>query len=693
MLARPRIDSVYPQPRVRKCNMTPSASEKRRGKGLPELPSRQVHLDFHTGPAITDVGADFDAADFARTLLDARVDSVTLFAKCHHGLLYYDTARAERHPGLKPGLDLLGEQIEACRKVGIKTPIYLSVLCDEYAANAHPEWVCLSPEGQRVGRGPLASDFAGWQILDMSSPYADFLAGQIEEVVRRYSPVDGIFLDMCWDQPSVSKWAKAGMTEAGLNPANEQDRLKYANEVTRRYIERYNALITRANGRVRPRIWYNSRPKTQLVHEARYLSHIEIEALPTGGWGYTYFPLNVRWARNFGLPCIGMTARFHKSWSDFGGYKPPAALKYEVAQMLAHGTGCSIGDQLHPRGILDKEAYRRIQQAYAHVESIEKWCRRATPVTEVAVLRDPTGGYHVAPGDALEGIVRLLQQLFVQFDFVPPNAELGKYRLVIVPDKVSAAGDTGINLERFAAAGGKFILAGPEAIASASAKLRKLTGVAEISPPTPGLRTVYFRYDRSLIPDAEQSDTVCYDGSNRLRATAAAVMPAQIVEPYFERAWDHFSGHGQTPPATLTSMGPLVVSKRGAALGFDLFKAYAVHGQSHLRRLLAFAIDRLMPDPLIRSDIPDHAEITITRLGKYQIVHVLSYAPQRRTPSLDIVEDATPLLHRKLGLKLPNPAIRATREPAGEVLKVEYDGGYATVSFTSENGHDLIVFS
>jgi hypothetical protein len=77
------------------------------------LPFRQIHLDFHTGPAIPDVGSKWDADLFGDTLKEARVNSITLFAKCHHGHLYYDTKRAERHPGLTPGLDLLGEQLQA----------------------------------------------------------------------------------------------------------------------------------------------------------------------------------------------------------------------------------------------------------------------------------------------------------------------------------------------------------------------------------------------------------------------------------------------------------------------------------------------------------------------------------------------------------------------------------------------------
>ena len=69
----------------------------------PPLRFRQVHLDFHTGPWIGDVGREFDARDFARTMKRAHVDSVTVFAKCHHGHLYYQTKRPERHRGGDPG--------------------------------------------------------------------------------------------------------------------------------------------------------------------------------------------------------------------------------------------------------------------------------------------------------------------------------------------------------------------------------------------------------------------------------------------------------------------------------------------------------------------------------------------------------------------------------------------------------------
>ena len=97
---------------------------------VPHPRQRQIHLDFHTSPHIPGIGAAFNAREFAETYKKAHVDSVTVFAKCHHGHLYFPTKHPARHPHLKPGLDLCGEQIEALHRIGIRAPVYISVLFD-----------------------------------------------------------------------------------------------------------------------------------------------------------------------------------------------------------------------------------------------------------------------------------------------------------------------------------------------------------------------------------------------------------------------------------------------------------------------------------------------------------------------------------------------------------------------------------
>jgi hypothetical protein len=47
---------------------------------------------------IPDVGTEFDADAFGARLDEARVNWITLFAKCHHGLSYYPTQAGTVHP-------------------------------------------------------------------------------------------------------------------------------------------------------------------------------------------------------------------------------------------------------------------------------------------------------------------------------------------------------------------------------------------------------------------------------------------------------------------------------------------------------------------------------------------------------------------------------------------------------------------
>ena len=82
------------------------------------LAPRQIHLDFHTSEAIPDIAANFDPRTFAETARKAAVSSITVFARCHHGWLYYPSKRFPEliHPNLK-NHNLLLEQVRKLTNV------------------------------------------------------------------------------------------------------------------------------------------------------------------------------------------------------------------------------------------------------------------------------------------------------------------------------------------------------------------------------------------------------------------------------------------------------------------------------------------------------------------------------------------------------------------------------------------------
>ena len=96
-----------------------------------------VHLDFHTSPDIEGIGKSFDKEEFTKVVKEAKVDLMTVFAKCHHGYTYYPSEVDEMHPHLD--FNLLQEEIDAIHAAGAKAPIYITMGWSKKDADAHPE--------------------------------------------------------------------------------------------------------------------------------------------------------------------------------------------------------------------------------------------------------------------------------------------------------------------------------------------------------------------------------------------------------------------------------------------------------------------------------------------------------------------------------------------------------------------------
>ncbi|MFC1527055.1 hypothetical protein ACFL6X_09640 [Candidatus Latescibacterota bacterium] len=373
-----------------------------------ELRFRQIHLDFHTSEEITGIGSRFDPDEFADTLARASVDSVTCFGRGHHGWIYFDTEKfpERRHPHLER--NLLAEQIEACHARDIRVPIYLTVQWDQYTSERHPEWLCIGADGRQQGTPPYEAGF--YRKLCVNTPYVDFLKEHIREVFGLV-PVDGFFFDIVQPNDCSCFHCREGMRQEGIDPADEEQRRRYGLQVMNQFKRDMTAFVRRFSDDCT--IFYNAGhvgPRHRQVVEA--YTHLELESLPSGGWGYLHFPLTIRYARNLGVDCMGMTGKFHTTWGDFHSFKNQAALEFECFQMIAHGAKCSVGDQLHPEGKICAATYDLIGSVYSQVAAKEPWCRGARSLVDIGVFtpEEHTGGSHGNLPQASMGAVRLLQE-------------------------------------------------------------------------------------------------------------------------------------------------------------------------------------------------------------------------------------------------------------------------------------------
>ncbi|RED55291.1 alpha-amylase family protein [Cohnella lupini] len=676
---------------------------------------RQVHMDFHTSPDIPGVGEHFDPEEFAGMLEEARVDSVTCFARCHHGMLYYESELfPERvHPHLKRR-DLLKEQIDACHRRDIRVPIYITVQWDYYTAMAHPEWLSVSENGdilagpEELTQKPFEPGF--YHILCVNSPYRDFLFAHTGEVLEKFDPADGLFFDILFPVSCACRYCREGMLEEGLRPHSDADRMAYSLRSINGFKREMSAFIRSRNPTAT--IFYNrGHIGTEHREVAAEFSHFELESLPSGLWGYLHFPATIRYARKLGLDCVGVTGKFHTMWGDFHSFKNKAALEFETFRMLALGAKCMIGDQLEPGGKLSAPVYDLIGSVFREIERKEPWCVDAVPVAEIGVVTpevyagDGLGELH----PALRGAIRMLQEGAHQFDVIDFYSDLSPYKVIILPDTILVDETFAGKLEHYVRSGGsliatfesgmgldknRFLLPGMELSLEAEPTL-DIHG-----NPVRGKQYYRFDYAEYVVPVGEigrglpPTEHVMYAKGVELTAGAGSTVLAKTVRPYFDRTYRHFCSHRQTPSSGIEGTDAIVRGGNGRTIYFahPLFSQYNRNAPRWCKQFVLNAIEMLIGKPLLMHDGPSSvfASVNEQPSDSRTVVHLLHYIPERRSVDIDIIEDVIPLYDVRISLAGEPGVKRVACVPDGPEIAFEERDGRTVFSVPEIRGHQMI---
>jgi hypothetical protein len=616
-------------------------------RALPDRPWRKIHMDFNNTGDVGGIGADFDPEEFAQTLKHAHVDSIVLMSKDIYGYSYYPTEVGTPHPGLV--CDLFGGQVEVCRSAGIKAYAYTPVSWDELSADAHPEWLALKRDRSSwlpaIGEAPL------WTALCISHPaLIDLVRRNTTEVLERYK-VDGMWFDMPFPIGARCYCARclAFFRDEGLDPGDGTVQRRHKQQL---FIDLLRQLTTHARSvRADVHVEYNQQANLGLRERLPHLDNVDIEALPTGGWGYEYFPIHARYVRTLGVSYFGMTGKFNRAWGDYGGLKHPTQLRTELATIVAHGARCDIGDEGLPGGRLSPAVYDTIGEAYEEVERLEPYLDRAVPATEAAILVDGEPPAHFIDliltetefpsvhGSGVGGMAKLLTESQVQFDICDTRTEFERYRLVVLPDAMEVGASLASRLNEYLSRGGA-VIASHRAVRTAEGDdlwPEALRGAYRGAAPYP---YPYIRLEREAFDDLAryaEFDFTLYNESDRWELAAGrADVLATLTEPMVSRpanSWQY------PPPGQPTQYAAVVQAGRLAAFAFPLAITYYEHGYWLYRKIFTHILDRLLPRPLVTTTAPQSAEVTVTHQaassehGARWIVHVVNHSPLRRSAS------------------------------------------------------------
>jgi hypothetical protein len=127
-------------------------------------------------------------------------------------------------------------------------------------------------------------------------------------------------------------------------------------------------------------------------------------------------------------------------------------------------------------------------------------------------------------------------------------------------------------------------------------------------------------------------------------------------------------------------------------ISFPIFNAYANNAYQVHKMLVRNCLRRLLPNPLIKAELPSTAEATVTEQEGRRIVHVLNYPGSRRAPDLDIVEEPSPLSNVKIALRTERKPLRVHLAPQRQSLKFEFNNAYTETVIPVVMGHQMVVF-
>lgn len=604
---------------------------------------RQIHLDFHTPSLPFELGNKFDKKKFQQTLLDAHVDSITLTGRCHHGYIYYDTKLPARHPQMVG--DFLMKQVDAVHEIGIKAPIYLTVGWDSFSADTHREWLQRNNDGSLYGFDSNLELSPGWKMLCFNSPYLEYLQTQIIDTILHFgNKLDGLFFDILWQNPCYCPNCTQKMIAKGINPENYDEVLSFAKttqELTKNIIyetvREYNDVCTVFfnEGNVTPKIKKN----------IDNYSHIEIESLPSGYWGYQHFPIAVRYAKTLGKPYLGMTAKFHQSWADFGSLKNQVALEYETILCLAHGAGCSIGDQLKPTGELETETYNRIGNTYKQIKKYERFIEEATSLADIAIIHPECSEKSSEYIMSLAGAVNILNESHCQFDIIDNQANFNKYKLLILVDEFIINEKIIGKLNCFVKQGGKIFSTYKAGLSLDNTFPNwwpcSNQGENEYNPS-------YFIND--TLNNIDQNEIIMHSSSLKVISNGGKNL-AYEGEPFYQRTYSHYYSHYQAPLNKKTTNPVLIENNSIIYSVFPLFSLYKEIGNIMYKCIVIESIKRLLGNEgIFKTSLPSTADFIVNHqsIKKRLILNCLHYIPERRSIKVETIEEKIPLFNQKI---------------------------------------------
>ena len=158
--------------------------------------------------------------------------------------------------------------------------------------------------------------------------------------------------------------------------------------------------------------------------------------------------------------------------------------------------------------------------------------------------------------------------------------------------------------------------------------------------------------------------------------------------------WDEVGGATEVEideiKSDATEEAGVIFGENYAIVSSPLFTDYIQSGYMTHRDIIQKLLEYLLPNPLVKTNLPAISEMTVRKQEDNFIIHILNYVLQKKSKRLEIIEDQYTVVGKSLSIKVDKCPESVMMVPQNQELAYTYDNGYVTIELPMISGHTMI---
>lgn len=579
---------------------------------------RRNLVDMH----INDAGdgfflGDFDPGVYLRDLKRAKVRSAMIYLQSHVGYCYFPVSVGHVHSAFASRPDAMRSLFRACRKEGIDTVAYYSLIYNTVEARAHPDWLLYKREEE----GADLSKNRYLHCCPNNPDYTAFVKTQISQMLE-YAECDGVFFDMpFWPKICVcpccrAKWdsAHGGEIPSGAEDPAWEDftaaRLEWLNS--------WIADITALCRSIAPDISVEYNLASAALPGSFTMDGEGVNACSDYAGGDLYngmaahsFSCKLYYAMTLHQPFESMTSRC----PDLKAHtlsRSRDQLRTSLLTVTAHHGANLVIDAIDPSGTVDGRFCDELGDLYSETGRYEKNMRTGRLSADVGVFLCLAGKGSVPKkaSDHYTGALAasdLLRRLHVPYGVVTESSadRLEDYRALILSSPRGLGPKTVERIRGYLEAGGRVWISGDaqkELLEPAVVKTGDTESDRCYIAPVAGEERYWGGFNEKYpLPASRSLPVVVTDGE----VLANIAVPDNRGLP--------FSSIHSDPPGALTDHPALIRKKTGKGELIWSAAPLETYPYERTRRVFAHYLSGLAGRPSLETDAPEQVEVVTFR--------------------------------------------------------------------------------